>query len=152
MKRLPIVLLVLGGFFIFPLTEALVRLRRGAPLSPGNTLRQLGMQVAFVLPLSMPLLLPVGLYRLGLFFPAMMILLGAHYLPFAFLYGMRMFAVLGALLVAAGVAIAMLVPQPFAFGAWVTGVVLLVFAAIGGALVRKERAAAGTAPGQRPGA
>jgi len=52
------------------------------------------MQIAFVLPLSMPLLLPVSLYRLNWFFPAMMILLGAHYLPFVFLYGMRMFAVL----------------------------------------------------------
>jgi hypothetical protein len=150
--RPAILLLVLGGFFIFPLTEALVRLRGGAPLSAGNTLRQLGMQVAFVLPLSMPLLLPVGLYRIGLFFPALMILLGAHYLPFAFLYGMRMFAVLGALLVAAGVAIAMMLPQPFSVGAWFTGIVLLVFAAIGGALVRREQRATPTVPAQRTGA
>jgi hypothetical protein len=49
------------------------------------------MQAAFVLPLSMPLLLPVGLYRLHWFFPALMVLVGAHYLPFATLYGMRMF-------------------------------------------------------------
>jgi hypothetical protein len=52
------------------------------------------MQVAFVLPASMPLLVPVGLYRLNWFYPAMTILLGAHYLPFVFLYGMRMFAAL----------------------------------------------------------
>src|SRR5690606_18733640 len=56
--RPAILLLVLGGFLIFPLTEALVRLRGGAPLSRDNALKQLGMQVAFVLPLSMPLLLP----------------------------------------------------------------------------------------------
>jgi hypothetical protein len=43
------------------------------------------MQAAFVLPLSMPLLLPVGLYRLNWFYPALMILVGAHYLPFVFL-------------------------------------------------------------------
>jgi hypothetical protein len=52
------------------------------------------MQVAFVLPASMPLLVPVGLYRLNWFYPAMTILLGAHYLPFVFLYEMRMFAAL----------------------------------------------------------
>ena len=59
------------------------------------------MQVAFVLPLSMPLLLPVARYSLNLFYPALMVLLGAHYLPFVFLYGMRMFAVLTAALVGA---------------------------------------------------
>ena len=124
--------LVLGGFFIFPATELLIRLSGGtAPLSPANSLRSLGMQVAFVLPLSMPLLLPVGRYRLTWFFPAMMILVGAHYLPFVFLYGMRMFAVLAAVLVAGGVVIAMYLPSAFSIGAWFTGAVLLVFALIG---------------------
>jgi hypothetical protein len=36
------------------------------------------MQIAFVLPLSMPLLLPVGLYRLNWFYPAMMIVLSSQ--------------------------------------------------------------------------
>lgn len=137
-----ILALVLGGFLIFPLTEALARLRGAAPLSPGNALRGLGMQVAFVLPLSMPLLLPVAQFKLSLFYPAMMILLGAHYVPFVFLYGMRLFAVLAALLVGAGVSIAMLLPQaPFALGGWYAGVALLAFAAIGGALSHREQRA-----------
>ena len=68
--------LVVGGFFIFPLTELLVRLGGArAVLSPTNSFRHLGMQAAFVLPLSMPLLLPVSLYRLNWFYPALMILL-----------------------------------------------------------------------------
>jgi hypothetical protein len=129
---LAIVVLVVGGFFIFPLTELLVRVSGPAQrLSPDNALRALGMQVAFVLPLSMPLLLPVGLYRLTLFYPGMMILLGAHYLPFVTLYGMRLFAVLAAVLVAGGLVIAVHLPGSFGAGAWVTGVVLLVFAAAG---------------------
>jgi hypothetical protein len=95
--RAAIVTLVVGGFFIFPLTELLVRLGgERSVISPTNSLRHLGMQAAFVLPLSMPLLLPVGLYRLNWFYPALMILLGAHYLPFVTLYGMRMFAALAA--------------------------------------------------------
>src|SRR5438270_7228331 len=90
--RVAIVTLVLGGFFIFPLTQLMLRLSgRPASLSIGNTLGKLGMQIAFTLPLSMLLLAPVTAFRLNWFYPGLMILLGAHYLPFTFLYGMRMF-------------------------------------------------------------
>ena len=137
--RAGIITLVIGGVFIFPLTELLIRATgERAPVSPANALRSLGMQVAFVLPLSMPLLLPVGLYRLHWFYPAMMILVGAHYLPFVFLYGMRMFAVLAAALVGGGMLIAMYVSGSFSIGAWYTGAVLLVFAAVGRAVVDQE--------------
>lgn len=137
--RAAITALVVGGFFIFPLTELLLRIGSDArPLSAANDLRHLGMQVAFVLPLSMPLLLPVGLSRLDWFFPAMMVLLGAHYLPFVFLYGMRMFAVLTALLVGGGVAIARIGPGTLGLGAWYTGATLLLFSAIGRLIVHRE--------------
>jgi hypothetical protein len=140
--RAAIIALVVGGFFIFPVTELLIRLSGStASLSAANSLRSLGAQVAFVLPLSMPLLLAVGRYRLTWFFPAMMVLVGAHYLPFVFLYGMRMFAVLAALLVGGGVAIAMYASSDFSVGAWYTGVTLLLFAAIGKATVQSEKAA-----------
>jgi len=73
-----------------------------APVGPprirqqGESVNGLAMQVEFVLPISMLLLLPVGLCRLNWFFPALMVLVGAHYLPFASLYGMRMFLFLSA--------------------------------------------------------
>ena len=106
--RAAITTLVLGGFFIFPFAELLLRMAGArSSLSKTNSLRSLGMQVAFVLPLSMPLLLPVGIYRLTWFYPGMMVLLGAHYVPFAFLYGMRMFLALAALLTGGGLIIAM---------------------------------------------
>jgi hypothetical protein len=76
------------------------------------------MQVAFILPASMLLLVPVGHYRLNWFFPAMMILLGAHYLPFVFLYGIRIFAALAALLVGGGILIALYWSVSFSAGAW----------------------------------
>ena len=137
--RASIIMLVVGGFFIFPATELLIRpFGERAPLSSANALRSLGMQIAFVLPLSMPLLLPVGLYRLNWFYPAMMILLGAHYLPFVFLYGMRMFAVLAAFLIGGGTLIAMYFSASFSIGAWYTGTTLLVFAALGRMIVNHE--------------
>jgi hypothetical protein len=98
------------------------------------------MQVAFVLPLSMPLLVPVGQFRLNLFYPALMILLGAHYVPFVFLYGMRMFAALAAALLAGGIAITLYLPSSFSIGAWYSGTVLLVFAVAGRAIVSREAA------------
>jgi hypothetical protein len=137
--RAAIATLVLGGCFIFPLTELFVRLGgERAVISATNSFRYLGMQVAFALPFSMPLLLPVGLYRLNWFYPGLMILLGAHYLPFVTLYGMRMFAVLAALLVGGGVAIAMYWSGSFSLGAWFTGATLLVFAGIGKATAERE--------------
>jgi hypothetical protein len=137
--RAAISTLVIGGFLIFPLTELLLRISgEKARLSPDNTLRNLGMQVAFVLPLSMPLLIAVSLYRLNWFYPGLMILLGAHYLPFVFLYGMRMFWALGSLLVGGGLLIAMYLSSSFSVGAWYTGVVLLVFAGVGRAVAQRE--------------
>lgn len=140
-SRTAIWVLLVGGFFIFPITELLVRtVGSRLKLDRRNLLPQLGMQVAFVLPSSMPLVWPVSLYRLNWFYPALMILLGAHYLPFVFLYGMRMFAVLAAFLLGGGIIIAMYLSSSFSIGAWYTGAILLIFAIVGKSLVHKERA------------
>jgi hypothetical protein len=56
--------LVLGGFFIFPLTQLLLRLMgRPVSLDPGNPMRWLAMQVAFTLPLNLPLVAAATMYR-----------------------------------------------------------------------------------------
>ena len=134
---------IIGGFFIFPLTQMLLRLSgRPASVSKENSFHWLGMQVAFVLPLSMLLLFPVALYRLNWFFPALMILLGAHYLPFATLYGMRMFLFLAGILMAAGVVVALYFSATFSLGAWIGGFVLFAFAWLGRLTANSEPAAA----------
>ncbi|HEY2825841.1 MAG TPA: hypothetical protein VGI83_09870 [Gemmatimonadales bacterium] len=135
--RAAITTALLGGFAIFPLTELFVRLGGAKPLSQLSELRKLGPQVALVMPLCIPLLIPVVQYKLNLFFPALMILLGAHYLPFVFLYGMRMFGVLAALILGGGVML-LYWGTTFSGGAWYTGAVLLVFAIVGKATVRRE--------------
>ena len=123
---------VIGGFFIFPLTQMLLHLSgRPASVSKENQFHYLGMQVALVLPFSMLLLVPVGRYNLNLFFPALMVLLGAHYLPFATLYGMRVFLLLAGILMAAGIVVAHYFSGTFSLGAWIGGLVLFVFAWIG---------------------
>jgi hypothetical protein len=140
-----ILAIVIGGFFIFPLTQMLLRLSgRRASVGTENSFHWLGMQVAFVLPFSMLLLVPVGLYNLNWFFPALMVLLGAHYLPFATLYGMRMFLFLAEILIAMGVVIAHYFSGTFSLGAWVAGLTLFVFAWIGRAIAVGEASAPST--------
>jgi hypothetical protein len=137
--RAAIIAIVFAGFFIFPITMLMLRLSGGpAYISRDNPLGKLGMQIAFTLPLGMLLLIPVTEFRLNFFYPALMILLGAHYLPFVFLYGMRMFYALGAALVFGGVAIAHYYSGSFSLGAWVGGVMLFVFAWVGRATAKRE--------------
>ena len=140
-----ILTVMIGGFFIFPLTQMLLRLSgRRASVSKENPFNSLGMQIAFVLGFSMLLLVPVGLYQLNLFFPALMVLLGAHYLPFATLYGMRMFLILAGILIATGVMIAHYFLEAFSLGAWIAGLALFVFAWIGRSIATGEASAPST--------
>jgi hypothetical protein len=131
--------LVFGGFLIFPITELLARFNRAPALSRTNELKWLGMQIAFVLPVSMVLLIPVVRYNVHLFYPAMMVLLGAHYIPFVFLYGMRVYAGLAAFLAGGGVFFALTRGGQFSIGAWYTAAVLSLFALLAKAIAMKER-------------
>jgi hypothetical protein len=126
--RLGVIVLVLGGFFIFPLTVAALRLAGSSgSLSPGNPLRALAMQIAFTVPLAIPLILAATRAGAGWFYPAFMIVVGAHYLPFAFLYGMRAFLVLGAAMVAGGWALGTLGGDRPTVGGWATAAALVAF-------------------------
>jgi hypothetical protein len=130
---------VIGGAFIFPLVQMMLRLSgRPASVSKENQFNILGMQIALVGPFSMLLLFPVALYNLNWFFPALMVLMGAHYLPFATLYGMRMFLFLSGILMAGGVVIALYFSRTFSLGAWIAGLTLFVFAWIGRSIATSE--------------
>jgi hypothetical protein len=100
-------LLVIGGIFIFPMTQAGLRLMG----RPGKVSDENGLNA-----------------------------LGAHYLPFVFLYGMAMFAALAGLLWILGILLATHLVLGFSAGAWITGVILLIFAGVGRArILREER-------------
>lgn len=133
-------IVLVGGCFIFPLVLLMLRVMgRPAGLPKGHPMNALGMQIAFVLPLMFPVVYAATLYRHDLFYPAVMIALGAHYLPFMFSYGMKMFGALAAVLIGAGVALMMYVRAPAVAGAWVTAGVLLVFAFVGRWVVMAEQ-------------
>jgi hypothetical protein len=129
-RRLAIQILLLGGMFIFPLTVLVMRLAgRKASLSHENPFTGLAMQTAFIVPLLIPVALAATLYQAAWFYPAMMMIVGAHYLPFITLYGMRAFAVLAGLLLMGGLMLGLYRPHDFAIGGWATGVLLVVFGA-----------------------
>jgi len=67
-----------------------------------------------------------------------MVLVGAHYLPFATLYGMRMFLFLAGILIAIAVVIAVYFAEMFSLASWIGGLALFVFAWIGRSIATGE--------------
>src|SRR5512141_1843457 len=130
--RLGMAVLFFVSMLLFPLTQVILKLiGRPATLSKENTLNQLGMQIAFTVPIGFILVGAATLYRENWFYPASMIVVGAHYLPFIFLYGMPQFGILAGLLIMCGAGIGLLGPDGFTLGGWISAVILIVFAFIG---------------------
>jgi hypothetical protein len=137
--RAGIVTLALGGVLIYPVTSTLLRLTRGrGSLSKENPLAALAMQVAFTIPCALPVVGGAALYKLNWFYPALLVIVGAHYLPFVFLYGMRAFYALAAAMVVAGVMIGLYANESFTLAGWVGVGMLFVFAFVGKASAGSE--------------
>jgi len=136
--KLGIQVLVIAGFFIFPLTQlALKTMGRPGTLPKGHPMNALAMQVAFILPLSLPLVAAATLFRHSWFYPAFMLALGTHYLPFIFLYGMWQFGILAAGLISVAMLIAHL-HVPFALGAWICAAMLMLMSCTGWIVSQRE--------------
>jgi hypothetical protein len=141
--------LILGGFLIFPLTQLLLRgMGHVSSLPKGHPMNALAMQIAFTVPLTLPLAIGIAALRPAWFYPALMITVGAHYLPFIFLYGMWQFGVLGGVLIGSGLCVALYAPAPLSLSAWFTAAVLFVFALIGRQAVQSS-ASVRKGPGAR---
>ena len=138
--RQGIIALVVGGMFIFPLTQLVLRLA-GRPwaLSQGNPLRQLAIQVAFIVPLTLPVAGGATLHNVNWFYPACMIIVGAHYMPFIFLYGMWQYGVLAAALMGGGMALGITMPHEFSIGGWLAGAALVLFGFVAGRISLREQ-------------
>jgi hypothetical protein len=112
--RLGMAVLFFVSMLLFPLTQFILKLiRRPVKLSAENTLNQLAMQIAFTVPIGFLLVGAATLYRENWFYPASMVVVGAHYLPFIFLYGMPQFGILAGLLIAGGIGIGLYKPNVF---------------------------------------
>lgn len=144
--------LFFGCMLLFPLTQLMLRaMGRPAKVSRSNSLDGLARQIAFTVPLNFLLVGAATLYRQNWFFPAAMIAVGTHYLPFIFLYGMREFGLLAALLVGGGIAIGLYLPDAFSLGGWVGAACLVAFAMIGRNVALREERVRGAEVGRNAG-
>lgn len=124
-----IIALFVGGIFIFPLTQLALRgLGRSQTVSPENPFNQYFLHSVIAMGATYPLVYVATLYRTNWFYPAFMLVTGAHYLSFIMFYGMKQFGVLAGILIVGGIALAMLLPDVFSAGGWLTGGVLLGYA------------------------
>ncbi|HSO68653.1 MAG TPA: hypothetical protein VLQ67_03350 [Arachnia sp.] len=138
--------LFFGGVFIFPLTTLALRLSgRAASLPAGHPMTALAMQIAFTVPIGLVVVVAMLGGRTELFFPASMVIVGAHYLPFVFLYGMRLFAILAGVMVGVGVVLLYVPLVPSTTAGWFTGALLVVYAFL---LRASARSLDGAAPSQ----
>jgi uncharacterized protein DUF7010 len=137
--RLGMAVLFFVSMLLFPLTQFTLRLMgRPTKLSAENTLNQLAMQIAFTVPIGFILVGAATLYHENWFFPASMVVVGAHYLPFIFLYGMPQFGILSGLLIAGGVGIGLYGSGTFSLGGWLGAAILIIFAFVGRSMIVKE--------------
>lgn len=144
-QRLAIQTLVFGGMLIFPLGQmVLLLMGRRATLQPENPFKALAMQIAFTLPLSIPLAGAAALANPHWFFPAMMLIVGVHYIPFITLYGMHEYALFAAALIAPALAIAVWFPDSGLVAAWLTAATEVLFGVV--VLVREWNAGNTGAP------
>ncbi|HCR70470.1 MAG TPA: hypothetical protein DIW23_03420 [Anaerolineae bacterium] len=128
-KNLSIMALILGGTFIFPLTQLLLKIM-GKPITlrKENPFSMLAMQIAFTIPATYPLIAAAASNNINWFFPSFLVVVGAHYLPFIFLYGMWQFLIVAVALVAFGTGIGFYFPDSFTLGGWVGTAVYLLAA------------------------
>lgn len=135
--------LVVGGASVFFLLELLLRTVGHDPgLDRDNPLSGLTLQLAFLLPLLLPLILAAFQHRDDWLFPAFMIALGAHFLPFMFLFGMWEFGALGMVMALSGVVFGFVPGESFVVAGWYGAAVQLLFGFIALGVVRREQGSA----------
>ena len=121
--------LFVGGVLIFPLSSLVLKTMKGPAFLPkGHPSVALAMQSAFTVPLGLLVAIALGTLAPSLFLPASLIIVGAHYLTFISLYGMRVYGVLAGVLVGVGAAAIFAVPALRGASGWIGAAVLLVSA------------------------
>jgi hypothetical protein len=127
--RAGIVTLVLGGMFIFPVSVVLCKLIGcTGKHSKDNPLAPLAMEGTIWMLLSIPIAIAAALYKVEWLFPAMLLVIAGRYLTFSTIYGMRIFWVFGATLVASGLVLIYLQAPAFV-GALSGAIIEYVFGA-----------------------
>jgi hypothetical protein len=140
--QLAVWVLYAGGVLIHPLSLLLVLvLGRPGRHAPGNPLGMLAFATTIWMILMLFVVYGIALWRIELFFPAMLFVIGGRYLTFATLFGTKLFWVCGAVLALAGYGLAARHAAPAA-GAFAGAMIEIVFSGIILSGSRRTKAAA----------
>ena len=131
--------LIIGGMFIHPIATVYSRLLRLPSPDRSNRLPVLNTWIALTIPLGLPLIFMATMAgHENIFFPAFAVLVGAHWLPFAYIYSMNSFLAIAGILVLGGILFGFVFIQSFSACGFFAGGILLIFAAIHYFIVHKE--------------
>jgi hypothetical protein len=134
--------LYVGGALIHPVAGLLTRLLgRSGRHAAGNPLGTLALATTIWMIMMLALAYGIALWRIELFFPAMLFVIGGRYLTFATLFGARAFWVCGAVLGLAGYAVAARHAAP-AVGAFTGAAIEITFGCVLAAGLRGVKGAA----------
>jgi len=123
--------LFFGGMLIFPLNTLLLKVLGGPTALPkGHPSASLAMQTAFTVPFGLLIAVALGSFEPMLFFPASLIIVGAHYLVFVSLYGMRVYAFLAGALILPGLSALFVIPELGRISGWLGAAVFLLFTVV----------------------
>ncbi|WLT32734.1 hypothetical protein Q9293_05225 [Geothrix sp. PMB-07] len=127
--------------FIFPIGVVITKvLGRPGSHAPENKLGRLALEGTFQLLLCLPLAFVISRYRIDLFFPSMLLIIGGRYLTFTTLYGSRLYWACGISLSIAAFILAITHATP-AMGAFTGAAVEFSYSALIYLAIRHEPSA-----------
>ncbi len=136
--KIGILIIIISGTFFYPLNLLFQFLLKRPVIRKDNPLNLLFTQISLIIPFGFPLIFMLTRENVQLFFPALTVLVGVHYLPFVYAYQMKLYWLIASLLVVGGTLFGFLLPGEMALCACYTGCVLILFAWINYFVVKKE--------------
>ncbi|MFL1896343.1 DUF7010 family protein [Aquimarina sp. 2-A2] len=135
-KEMSILTFFLGGMLIYPLGMISTKLfNRTGKHQKNNPLAFLAFESTIILFIGLFMAYAIFQIEKQWFFPVMLMIIGARYLVFQSIYGMKIYWLLGLVLTASGI-ICLISNQPFQIGGIVGGVVEVIF---GGLIIQLDR-------------
>jgi len=133
-----ILVIIVSGTFFYPLSQLLQIILKRPKVRKENPLNLLFTQISLIIPFSFPLIFMLTKENVNLFFPALTVIIGAHYLPFVYAYKMNIYWILASLLVICGSIFGFVLPDNMSNCAYYTGGILFLFAILNYYLIKKE--------------
>ncbi|MCM4166097.1 hypothetical protein KCTC52924_03011 [Arenibacter antarcticus] len=129
-QQISVLLFFFGGMLIHPMGIMLSKLlKRSGKHIKGNPLSYLALESTFLLFIGLFIAYLVLQIRPNYFFSIMILIIGARYLVFSTIYGMRIYWVFGATLIISGF-IGILFNTPFHLIALIGGIIEILFSFI----------------------